>query len=171
MTKTCTKCQVEKPYGEFHKDRSIKSGIRSICKSCEKIRFKKYRDKNINEFHKRDIDYYKRVKKDRINNMISGIYKITNIKTGIFYIGCSTQLVIRFRDHKSTLKHNRHPNGLLQEAYNKHGLDVFKFEVVKEYPANTPFNVLEKEEIKLIWESVQKGKKLYNSSIKNPLTN
>lgn len=34
MTKTCTKCQVEKSLGEFHKSKKGKFGVRSICKRC-----------------------------------------------------------------------------------------------------------------------------------------
>ena len=32
--KKCTKCGIEKPLSEFHKDRTTKTGVRSMCKTC-----------------------------------------------------------------------------------------------------------------------------------------
>lgn len=44
--KKCTKCGEEKPmtYEYFRKDNSTKTGYRSYCKECDKIRCMKYRD-------------------------------------------------------------------------------------------------------------------------------
>jgi len=62
--------------------------------------------------------------------MQSGIYKITNIVNGKFYIGSATNLVKRRRSHLSSLKYGRHKNEKLQRSYDKHGKDSFKFETV-----------------------------------------
>jgi len=35
--KICTKCKVEKPFSEFHKQKGRKDGYRSQCKECRKI--------------------------------------------------------------------------------------------------------------------------------------
>jgi exonuclease VII large subunit len=99
-------------------------------------------------------------------NIPAGLYQITNKKTGVVYIGCSTRLKMRWLQHKSKLRLNKHKNGLLQEAYNQCGLEGFKFEVIKEYPADTPFEVLEREETRLILEHKAKGIPIYNLSYK-----
>ena len=43
--KKCTKCLIEKPMSEFHKDSTHSDGRKSRCKTCTvKIRFKYYKD-------------------------------------------------------------------------------------------------------------------------------
>jgi len=34
MLKTCAKCQIEKPIGEFHKNRATSDGLQKYCKPC-----------------------------------------------------------------------------------------------------------------------------------------
>ena len=36
-TKVCTRCGLEKPVEEFSKRKMVKSGLRSECKSCQKL--------------------------------------------------------------------------------------------------------------------------------------
>ena len=62
--------------------------------------------------------------------MKSGIYKITNVVNGNFYIGSSKNVLHRISRHKSTLKLNKHRNIHLQRSYNKYGIDKFLFEVI-----------------------------------------
>lgn len=64
--------------------------------------------------------------------MISGIYKIKNIVNGKTYIGSSTDVKKRWRDHKWYLKNNLHHNSHLQNAVNKYGLDNFEFSILLE---------------------------------------
>lgn len=71
-----------------------------------------------------------------------GVYRITNLRNGKFYIGSSTINVHqRWNDHKSQLKKGIHPNIHLQRSYNKHGFEAFKMDVL-EYC----LNVLEREQ-------------------------
>lgn len=60
----------------------------------------------------------------------SGIYQITNILNGKFYVGSSKYIKHRLSGHKSNLKHNIHGNTKLQNSYNKHGISNFKFEIL-----------------------------------------
>lgn len=60
-----------------------------------------------------------------------GVYKITNTKTGIIYIGSSNVMQRRWHEHKSSLRRNIHGNDYLQNAWNKHGEDAFSFEVIE----------------------------------------
>lgn len=63
--------------------------------------------------------------------MISGIYKIKNIKTGKYYIGSAVNLKKRWKFHLFELRKGIHGNKYLQRAYNKYGEDAFKFEVLE----------------------------------------
>lgn len=60
----------------------------------------------------------------------SGVYTwLVNDK--VKYIGSATgNLETRYSNHKSNLKYNKHPNKELQELYNEHGKDAFKFYVL-----------------------------------------
>ncbi len=60
-----------------------------------------------------------------------GIYKITNIVNGKFYIGSAIKLIKRKADHFSKLSLNKHSNIFLQNAYNKYGKESFIFEVIE----------------------------------------
>ena len=61
---------------------------------------------------------------------IIGVYKISNILSGRYYIGYSTNIERRFGVHKSKLKNNCHDNIFLQRAYNLDGEDKFKYEII-----------------------------------------
>lgn len=65
------------------------------------------------------------------------IYSITNIKTGIRYIGSSINIESRWHNHKSHLKHNKHHSGRLQRAWNRDGPKCFSFEILQEMPGST----------------------------------
>jgi hypothetical protein len=59
--------------------------------------------------------------------MNCGVYKITDIKTGDYYIGSSKNLRVRKNQHYSDMRCGRHTNSHLQRVYNK-GRDL-SFEV------------------------------------------
>jgi group I intron endonuclease len=85
----------------------------------------------------------------------SGIYCIRNIKNDKIYIGQSTNIASRFREHRSNLKNNRHGNQHLQNSWNKYGELNFSFEI------------LEKCDIKDLDDREQYFIKYYKSNIKN----
>lgn len=62
-------------------------------------------------------------------NMNCGIYKIS-FPSGRFYIGSSQNLKRRLEGHRSGMKHNKHPNVILQNAWNKYGENNCKFEIL-----------------------------------------
>lgn len=66
-----------------------------------------------------------------MKNIKSGIYKITNIKNGKFYIGSSVDINSRMRGHRSALRNNSHSNKYLQNSWNKYGEDNFEFSVLE----------------------------------------
>lgn len=51
--------------------------------------------------------------------MISGIYRITDVVTGRFYIGSSKNIDKRLSEHKNLLKSKKHYNLKMQGTYNK----------------------------------------------------
>jgi group I intron endonuclease len=60
---------------------------------------------------------------------MQGVYKITNIINGKFYIGISNDIERRFKDHKASAK-----SGSLQRMYvemRDYGIQNFKFEVLE----------------------------------------
>lgn len=63
--------------------------------------------------------------------MKTGIYKITNTITNCSYIGSSVNIDRRFRQHRHSLKHNKHVNTYLQNSWNKYGENVFIFEIIE----------------------------------------
>ena len=63
---------------------------------------------------------------------ICGIYKIENLVNGKMYIGLSSNIKQRWRCHKIDLNGNRHDNQYLQNAWNKYGIEKFKFEIIEE---------------------------------------
>lgn len=60
-------------------------------------------------------------------------YKITNVKNGSFYIGITTDILKRKRQHFSQLNCNMHANYKMQKDYNIYGKDAFNFEIIDEY--------------------------------------
>ena len=61
----------------------------------------------------------------------SGVYEILNTTNGKRYIGSATNLRQRKRQHWSELRRNCHRNKHLQNTWNKHGEEVFRFEVIE----------------------------------------
>lgn len=64
----------------------------------------------------------------------SGIYKITNLKNGKYYIGSAIHLLQRRNEHLSFLRRKKHHSIALQRAYNKYGEENFKFEILSYCP-------------------------------------
>jgi group I intron endonuclease len=63
---------------------------------------------------------------------ISGIYSITNTKSGRVYYGSSNDVKERWRNHRSKLGRGIHPNPHLQNSWNKYGADSFEFKIEEE---------------------------------------
>lgn len=65
--------------------------------------------------------------------MNTGIYKITNIINGKFYIGSTATLGFdkRWKSHINLLRTNKHQNAHLQNAWNKYGEKQFLFEIIE----------------------------------------
>lgn len=65
-----------------------------------------------------------------MRQVTAGIYRITNVVNGKFYIGSSVYLASRRRGHFHHLRHGTHKNPHLQSAYNKYGEAAFRWDVI-----------------------------------------
>ena len=62
---------------------------------------------------------------------VSGVYSILNRVDGKVYVGSSSSLVRREKDHRKALNDGRHGNRYLQRAYRKYGAGAFTFQVLE----------------------------------------
>lgn len=62
---------------------------------------------------------------------ISGIYCIINIKNSKKYIGSSKNIRQRLWNHRAELRHNKHENVYLQNAWNKYGEHNFDYYILE----------------------------------------
>lgn len=76
-------------------------------------------------------------------NNICGVYKITNVVNGKFYIGSSNNIKHRWYQHKINLNDEIYGNTHLQNAWKLYGEENFKFEIIGEC---TPAMQFEREQ-------------------------
>lgn len=63
---------------------------------------------------------------------VAGIYKIQRIGTDQCYVGSSVDIALRWTKHVNALKKGVHHASRLQNAWAKHGQDMFAFSVLEE---------------------------------------
>ena len=86
-----------------------------------------------------------------------GIYKITNLVNNYFYVGSSVNIGSRFSNHRSTLRHNRHINPKLQNAWNKYGENNFEFKIIEICDPSKVYQIEQK-----YLNKIQKSYNVYN---------
>ena len=79
--------------------------------------------------------------------MTSGIYMIENQANGKIYIGQTSDLERRKKEHLNKLKNKTHHNLHLQNSFNKYGEDNFVFKIIKK---NIPYYLLDSLEKRYI---------------------
>ena len=68
--------------------------------------------------------------------MKSGIYKIVNLVNNKVYVGSALNIKDIWKKHQRDLANNKHHSIKLQRAWNKYGIDNFKFEIIEECDKN-----------------------------------
>lgn len=63
--------------------------------------------------------------------MTAGIYKIVCTATDNFYVGSSRDIQYRWRSHRLLLCRDAHHSLALQRAWNKHGAEAFRLEILE----------------------------------------
>ena len=119
-----------------------KSDIDNLEKIRPLLTNKEALDKLIyNEFIRRPLDL---MEKRVLKGSVSGIYKITRLKTGEIYIGRSTDVMKRWTEHvKSALGIGTIAHSYLHTVMAQDGLDQFTFELIEQCE-KTQLNAREK---------------------------
>jgi group I intron endonuclease len=76
--------------------------------------------------------------------ILSGIYRITNVSNNKIYVGSSIDIATRIQTHKADLSKKRHANEKLQRAWDKYGPDSFEFSVIE--IVKNKFDLLDREQ-------------------------
>src|ERR1041385_759640 len=85
---------------------------------------------------------------DALRNLLTtpGVYAVRSSQDGKVYIGSSTAIYARCRDHYWRLLSERHPNGHLQSAWTRDGSGFFTVEVLESLPEATIEELRQAEE-------------------------
>ena len=172
--KKCTKCGIEKPLSEFHKNKAYKDGLRNQCKSCaakyracyyqenkERISEQnaRYHQENKEIISERKSRYYQEI----LSKEPACVYQIINNKNGKIYIGETLTAKLRWKDHLSRLRGGYHVNSKLQEDFNKFGEEAFGWEILREFPKDKETLLL--EEARTINRFLKEDRDLYNLTL------
>jgi hypothetical protein len=112
-TKVCSKCKEEKKICEFRKRKDSKDGLRTECKECSYLVWKKYRDINFEKISNRKKNDYIQNREKRLDKVKK--YREENID------------IIREKDRvRSKEKYKNNPE-IIQEYYNKNKELILKY--------------------------------------------
>jgi hypothetical protein len=153
--KTCYKCKEEKPFSEFHKNRTKKDGFSDSCKVCKNKYIRKYYQENKPVCRKEYLREYRK-------KQPAGIYTITNTANGKIYVGETARIKSRFWEHRYTLEKGKHDSIRLQTDYDQHSLDIFDFQVIERHAPDADKKLLLERERYFINKYKEEGKELYN---------
>jgi group I intron endonuclease len=78
--------------------------------------------------------------------LTASVYTITHLPTGLIYIGSARDTKTRWRNHRSQLKLGKHPNPLLQAAWDRDGACAFLFRMVEIVSAEDDEHRLDREQ-------------------------
>jgi len=76
---------------------------------------------------------------------MQGIYKIQNRVNGKYYVGSSSNVKKRWREHKGMLEKGKHLNNHLQNTWNKWGKETFEFKLVENIEDKKNLQLVEQE--------------------------
>ena len=108
--KICTKCDVEKEFTEFYKDKSKKDGLSSSCKECKSAQNNEYM-----QTHKKDKSEYdakrRAEKRDEINAKKRNYYHTKGKKVEKIWRAANWDKVLNYA------KNSKHKRRALERSY------------------------------------------------------
>jgi hypothetical protein len=143
--KTCSKCKQEKASTEFYKNKTKIDGLSSYCKLCRKevdSHSRKNRPEYIKNWVKNNIEKHKEYVAKVHTSINPGIYKVTCLVTGNFYIGQSITPYRRKAQHFTIHSDKGSTNPFLQADLKQYGKEKFTFEIIEHCK---PEQLLERE--------------------------
>lgn len=93
LAKTCTKCGVQKPLPEFHKDKRVRDGRRSNCKECQGAQKREYNAANRDTISAWQREY-------RLSNQGK-----LNAQSREYYADNSGTIITQNRDYRAANPH------------------------------------------------------------------
>lgn len=147
--KICSQCNKLKEYKQFHKKSAAPDGLQYKCKECVKEINAKFREDKpmyqLNWFKKNTKKWYDYTWAYRKADKTPIIYAVVNPDNQI-YIGMTTAFLnIRIVGHRTQYRRKRKTCPLLQDSFDKHGVENHKFLVLQEYPGLTRKELKQKE--------------------------
>ena len=119
-------------------------------------RERRYKQENREAINERQRRYVEK----RKTNQPGCVYQIINSVNGRVYVGQTTRGELRWVQHRSSLRGNRHDSPHLQADFNEFGEDAFEWRIIQELPKDK--EILEREEKNTIQRLLVEGKELYN---------
>lgn len=115
-------------------ERAVQKQLKTVCDylDYENIGIHSFKELNRLTENVFSVIGLSREKSYHCNTNVSGVYSIRCKKNGRIYIGESENIEIRWCQHKTNLKYHTHHSKLLQEDYDKYGLDAFVWSVLCE---------------------------------------
>jgi len=74
--KTCSVCKIDKSKSDYNKKSSTKDGLQTLCRSCSKMRSRRYYDDNTS--HHKKVIYVRKNKQVNINRRYVYDYLLAN---------------------------------------------------------------------------------------------
>lgn len=90
--KKCSCCKEEKPFSEFHKNKSGKFGLANYCIECKKL------TRNNPRGYRQPLDTFDKVRGKYV------VYEFYNVDDQCIYVGQTLNFIQRVHDHKSNSK-------------------------------------------------------------------
>lgn len=98
------------------------------------------------QYRKDNSEYLKKYHKQYRASLPAGVYIIACIVTDQLYVGSTSAIPERWRNHKSELRNGIHKNKHLQTAWDTHGEEAFVFDIIEECAPDTQESILRLKE-------------------------
>lgn len=139
QTKSCNKCNVDKPTSEFYKRSASPDGLQMVCKSCTKDINQNFRNTNpkyqVDWQRTNNVKWSKYISEwTKVNSYAddsrSAIYYIINPEQKVYVGHTQTRFYARKAAHKKEYKLNKGALPYLHHSFDLYGYDNHKWVVL-----------------------------------------